>query len=151
MGCLWRVLNKGASKTEPARVIWLCSVEDGLEGPSWRQGEQWRATSWSSWTILGLNRQGCGGRNEDSRGSCFLFTQKEKGTLPGVADAENAHAHVSWSGAIRLGAAKQAEAPVSWNIILPLSSASLCPLVAFLASSQEANWTPTRSVRLMWP
>lgn len=45
---------------------------------------------------------------------CFVFMQKEKGKIPGVADADNARTHISWSGAMKVGTAKQAEAPVSY-------------------------------------
>lgn len=44
----------------------------------------------------------------------FVFMQKEKGEIPGVADADNARTHISWSGAMKVGTAKQAEAPVSY-------------------------------------
>ena len=46
----------------------------------------------------------------------FYFSEKikkEKGKIPGTADAENAHAHIFWSEANMLRAAKQAEALLS--------------------------------------
>lgn len=45
--------------------------------------------------------------------SYFSFTQKQKGKIPGVTDAENAHAYIFWSAARMLEAAKQAKAPIS--------------------------------------
>lgn len=52
-------------------MIWLCSVEDGLEGQSRREEEQLRIVSWSRWKTVGLNHQGYGGRNEESRGEMW--------------------------------------------------------------------------------
>lgn len=39
--------------------------------------------------------------------------EKEKDKIPGVADAGNAHTHISWSEANMLRAAKQAEVLIS--------------------------------------
>lgn len=57
-------------------MIWLCSVEDGLEGQSRREGEQLRAMSWSRWKTVELNHQGYGGRNEESRGETWQIFRR---------------------------------------------------------------------------